>query len=160
MSALAELGIQLGPPILLGAMAFVTGTLVERSHYRSIRIRESRTRRMPTLNFRRPPDHWAVEDATLVTANVVISIDYFKRFLAALRAIAGGRVGAYESLMDRARREALLRMKERAAKGGFHAVVNVRLETSRLASSRRDGQGLAGVEILAFGTGVKRASTS
>ncbi|MFT6733724.1 MAG: hypothetical protein ACJAS9_001914 [Polaribacter sp.] len=40
-------------------------------------------------------------------------MDYFKRFLAGLRNIFGGRVVTYESLVDRARREAILRMKEK-----------------------------------------------
>jgi len=82
---------------------------------------------------------------------------YFKRFLATLRALVGGRIKAYEPLLDRARREALLRMTEAAVSGGYDAVLNVRLETSRLASARQDGKGTAGVEMLAFGTAIKRA---
>lgn len=152
--------IELALPLALLALGYFTGTGIERSHYRSLRVRESRSRRVPVINFRRPPDHWDVRDATLVTGNVVVSIDHFKRFLAGLRSLVGGRVKSYESLLDRARREALLRMKEEAFEGGYHAVVNVRLETSRLASARRDGRGTAGVEILAFGTAVKVARTS
>ena len=45
----------------------------------------------------------------------MVSVDYFKRFLAGLRMIFGGRVSSYESLLDRARREALLRMRLQAA---------------------------------------------
>ena len=90
-----------------------------------------------------------------MTGNTVVSIDHFKRFLAALRAILGGRIKSYESLLDRARREALLRLKKDAIDRGFHAVINVRLETTRLASSRQGGKGTAGVEVLAFGTGLK-----
>jgi uncharacterized protein YbjQ (UPF0145 family) len=61
---------------------------------------------------------------------------------------------SYETLLDRARRESVLRLKESARESGYRAVINVRLETSRLASGRRDGKGTAGVEILAFGTGL------
>ena len=93
-------------------------------------------------------------DSDLLLGNTVVSVDYFKRFLAGLRALVGGRIHSYESLLDRARREALLRLKKEAIDRGFHAIVNVRLETSRLASSTR-GEGLAGVEVLAFGTGLK-----
>ena len=49
-------------------------------------------------------------------------------------------------------------MVESARAQGFDGVYNVRLETSRLANSRGDGQGTAGVEMLAFGTAVKMAS--
>jgi uncharacterized protein YbjQ (UPF0145 family) len=68
--------------------------------------------------------------------------------------IFGGRVKAYETLLDRARREALLRLKEGAVERGYHAVVNVRLETCRIANSR-NSESVAGLEVLAFGTGVK-----
>jgi uncharacterized protein YbjQ (UPF0145 family) len=45
-------------------------------------------------------------------------------------------------------------MKEQARERGFDAVINVRIETSRLANARGNGEGTAGVEILAFGTGL------
>jgi uncharacterized protein YbjQ (UPF0145 family) len=155
-----ELILNLGMPLILLTLAYFTGTLIERNHYRAIRVRESKTRRMPVNNFKRPPSDWDIRDSGLVTGHVVISVDYFKRFLAGLRAIVGGRVKSYESLLDRARREAILRVKEQAHESGFDAVMNLRIQTSRLANARRNGQGLAGIEILAFGTGVKRASSS
>ena len=45
-------------------------------------------------------------------------------------------------------------MTEAAVARGFDAIINVRLVSSRLASSRGGGKGTAGVEILAFGTGL------
>ncbi len=152
-----EAAINLGIPLVLLIGTYLIGSAIERSHYREIRIRELRSRRFPTVNFRTPPKSWNVEDAEMVLGNVVISIDYFKRFLAGLRMLFGGRVSSYESLLDRARREAMLRMKEDAFERGYNAVINVRIETSRLASSNRKGEGTAGVEILAFGTAVKFA---
>jgi uncharacterized protein YbjQ (UPF0145 family) len=83
-----------------------------------------------------------------------VSLDYFKRVIAGLRAIFGGRIKTYEPLLDRARREAVLRMKEEAREHGFDAVINVRIQTSRLANARGNGEGTAGVEVLAFGTGL------
>jgi uncharacterized protein YbjQ (UPF0145 family) len=50
-----------------------------------------------------------------VSGSVVVSVDYFKRFLAGLRTLVGGRVTSYETLLDRARREAILRCKETRA---------------------------------------------
>jgi uncharacterized protein YbjQ (UPF0145 family) len=147
--------VQLSIPLLLLVMGYFVGSAVERSHYRSIRIRESRTRRMPVTNFRKPPPQWKVVGSQMVTGNVVISVDYFKRFLAGLRGLVGGPVKSYESILDRARREAVLRVKEAAQEGGYHAVINLRIETSRLASARRNGKGIAGVEVLAFGTALE-----
>jgi uncharacterized protein YbjQ (UPF0145 family) len=147
----------LAVPLLLLVVGYFAGTMAEQSHYKSIRVRELRLRRMPTTNLKKPPPHWRVEKVALVAGSTVISVDYFKRFLAQLRGFVGGRVRSYESLLDRARRESVLRMKEEAAKQGFDAVINVRLESSNIASPMRNDRGTAGVEVLAFGTALKLA---
>lgn len=155
MEVFIQAFINLGLPLLLLSIAFVTGRVIEKRHYREIRKREIRWRNLPAVTFRTVPKAWDVEEAGLVTGSVVISVDHFKRFLAGLRMLVGGRVKSYESLLDRARREALLRMKAEAVERGYGAIMNVRLETSRLASSRRKGKSTAGVEVLAFGTGLR-----
>jgi uncharacterized protein YbjQ (UPF0145 family) len=88
----------------------------------------------------------------MVCGNVVISIDFFKKFVSGLRRIVGGRVSSYESLIDRARREAVLRMKEEAAKKGAQYVFNVKMETSSISKGRRNSVG--SVEVLAYGTAI------
>jgi uncharacterized protein YbjQ (UPF0145 family) len=152
---LVEVLVRIGAPLLLLVGAYFAGSWLERRHYREIRRREARWRRLPAVTLRRVPSGWRVRDSVLVTGSVVVSVDYFKRFLAGLRGLVGGRVKSYESILDRARREAVLRLKKEAMDRGFHAVINVRLETSRLASARRGGQGTAGLEVLAFGTALK-----
>jgi uncharacterized protein YbjQ (UPF0145 family) len=82
----------------------------------------------------------------------VISVDYFKRFLAALRNLFGGRVTSYESLLDRARRESLLRMKEQAAALGAAMVFNVKYETASISKGR--GNSIGSIEVLAYGTAL------
>lgn len=146
--------IQLGIPLFLLVTTYFIGGAVERRHYASIRTRERDSQRVPAITFRQPPPGWEIEGSTLVTGSVVVSVDYFKRFLAGLRHLVGGRVKSYESLLDRARREAMLRLKERAIAGGYNAIINVRLETTRMANGRRGGEGIAGLEILAFGTAL------
>jgi uncharacterized protein YbjQ (UPF0145 family) len=146
--------IQIGIPLLLLLLGYSIGGAIERRHYKSIREREQQLQELPAVSFRTVPDGWAVEEATLLTGNVVISVDYFKRFLAGLRMLFGGRVKSYESLMDRARREALVRLKAETVGKGFHALVNVRMDTSRMAGAR-GGNGVAGIEVLAYGTALK-----
>ena len=150
-------GLQLGLPLLLLLLAYSTGRMAERRHYVSIRNREQSTLSFPTMTLTEPPAGWRIGESELVTGSMVVSVDYFKRFLGALRGLVGGELRSYASLLDRARREALLRMKEAAIRAGYDGVINVRLETSRLASGRRDGKGVAGIEMLAFGTGIKKA---
>jgi len=149
--------LQIGIPLALLLLGYFIGSAVERRHYASIREQELRWRSLPAVNFRTVPRGWTVEDSTLLMGNVVISVDYFKRFLAGLRMLFGGRVKAYESLMDRARREALIRLKVETVEQGYHALVNVRMETSRMAGAR-GGNSVAGVEVLAYGTALKLRS--
>ena len=97
--------------LLLGALV---GTRLEREHYQRIREREARMREFRVMTLRTLPEDWSVEACELVTGSVVISLDYFKRFLARLRMLVGGRLRSYEPLLDRARREALLRLEGRS----------------------------------------------
>jgi len=85
-----------------------------------------------------------------VTGSVVISIDYFKKAASALRALVGGPVKSYETLLDRAKREAILRLKESCP--GADEIVNLRLETMPLAGSQRNQ--VTSVEVLAYGTAI------
>lgn len=143
-----------GIPVGLLLIGYVFGTLIERRHFASIRNREATHRRFPVTTFEALPPDWQVRDCTLVSGNVVISLDHFKRLIASLRTLFGGRITTYEPLLDRARREALLRVIEQARRGGYDALINVRLETSHLANTRGEN-GTAGIEILAFGTALR-----
>ena len=81
-------------------------------------------------------------------------IDYFKKVVAGLRNIFGGRVSAYETLIERARREALLRMKEEAKLKGAESIFNVKLETASI--SKNAGGQIGSVEVYAYGTAISK----
>lgn len=154
MGANIELIVNLGLSLILLIIAYLVGSYLERKHFKDIRAREQKLLDYPATTFEDLPEDWQVGSAELVSGSVVISLDYFKRIIAGLRGLIGGPIRTYEPLLDRARREAMLRMLEDARSRGYDAVVNVRLETSRLASASRNGKGTAGVEMLAFGTAV------
>jgi len=135
--------------LLLG---YVFGQRAEKSHFRSIIEREKLLRDILVFSERRIPDEDKL-DGTLVCGSVVISVDFFKRFVAGLRSLVGGRVSAYESLLERARREAILRMKEEARRSGAKSVWNTRLETASIYKGAQ--QSIGAVEVLAYGTAVK-----
>ena len=128
------------------------GTWAERRHYRSIARREQATIDLPAVTLKSvdiPAEK--IRSARLVHGSAVISIDYFKRMLAGLRNIFGGQVKSYESMIDRARREALLRMKAMA--GDATVIVNVRIETAAIGKqSRRKSIGC--LEAMAYGTAL------
>jgi uncharacterized protein YbjQ (UPF0145 family) len=154
-----ELGtffLNAGAVLVVLLIAYVIGGTLERRHYQNILRREHDYRNFPTCNFTYMPRTGTVDSVSLVQGSVVISVDYFKRFVALLRGIVGGPLKTYEPLLDRARREAMLRMIEDARAQGCNAVINVRLDTSRLANATRNNrERLAGVEMLAYGTGLK-----
>ena len=147
--------VQIGFALLLLGVTYFTGRRVEQQHYASIRARENELRMLPAVTFRQIPSAWAVDGIGVVSGSVVVSVDYFKRFLAGLRTLVGGPVQSYESLLDRARREAILRCKEQARERGFQAIVNLRLETTRISRASRNRNATTGVEVLAFGTGLE-----
>lgn len=141
-----------GLPVLALIVFGFIGSVVEQRHYASLRAREAATAHLPVTATRTLEMDRAVAEAWLTTAAVVISQDHFKRFLANLRKIFGGRLGSYETLLDRARREALLRLKEQCPTADI--IANLRLETSCIVKSSGN-QGMVGVEILAYGTAVR-----
>jgi len=82
----------------------------------------------------------------------VISVDYFKVFVAGLKSLIGGRMTPYESLIDRARREAILRMKEQARELGATMIFNSKFELVSLYKGTRNT--IQSVEGLAYGTAM------
>lgn len=141
--------------IVMLMLGYGFGQLAEKKHYRSIRDRETRHEDILVFSARTLPGDWQIVSAELVQGNVVISVDYFKRFLFSLRNIFGGRVEAYESLLDRGRREAVLRMKEHAHEFHSDAIFNVKFETSSI--SRGVSSSMGSVEVFAYGTAIKKA---
>jgi len=139
----------------LVALGYFAGSRAERKHYRSIREREEKLLKQPAVTFGKFQGQEDVAESRLVAGSAVISVDYFKRLLAGLRALVGGRIKSYESLLDRARREAILRMKEQAA--GADAIVNLRIETTSISKgSGRRNKSVSTVEALAYGTALFR----
>ncbi|MCC6276498.1 MAG: YbjQ family protein [Oligoflexia bacterium] len=138
--------VEWGSVLVLLAVGFVFGGRSERRHYKSIQNRETKLLALP-LKSETKLQVSEIEDVLLVTGSVAIASDYLKTFIANLKNIFGGRLSSFESLMDRARREATLRLKDQAAKWGADEVIGFRLETSTIRQN--------GIEILAVGTAVK-----
>ncbi len=144
--------MELVPLLVLTIIGYLSGSIIERRHFQSIRKRESQLIGILTFSAKLPPAEDLNKQSVLVTGNVVISVDYFKHISAALRNLIGGRVIAYETLMDRARREAILRMKTDAKEKGASQIFNVKLETSSI--SKGGANQIGSVEVFAYGTGL------
>jgi len=134
------------------AMGFYFGRIAERRHYSSLSSREKAFRELQVLTIRRPPNVHREYHSNLVYGSTVVSVDFFKVFIAGFKNIIGGRLTVYESLLERARREAILRMQEHALRLGATMIINARFETSRVSGNA--SQGIGSVEILAYGTAL------
>lgn len=138
--------LEIGTPICLIVIGYLVGGSRERKHYARLRMREHRLlSRVPMRSDCGPKLHSG--EVFLVEGSVVVASDYFKNFIGNLRNFFGGRMASHESLLDRARREAVCRMRERALKQGANQVIDVHIETSFLDQ--------LGVEVSAYGTAVR-----
>jgi uncharacterized protein YbjQ (UPF0145 family) len=140
-------------PLFVG---WIIGSTVERAHFRRLAQAEQQLSGIMVSDMKRLPPNWRPTEGTLVIGEAVIATDKFKVFAAALRNFFGGRVRSYETLVERARREAIVRMLRQAQQFGANVVWNVRLETSTIQGSQQ-GQS-AGVEVMAYGTAIKVAA--
>lgn len=136
--------------LVLLSLGYVFGKIAEKKHFASIRKREALYMHVPTTTSKRPIfTDKPVARVKLVNGSVVISIDYFKRIYAGVINFLGGDVTPYESLLDRARREAVLRLKQDAL--GADEIINLRLETS---SINKTSKNIGSVEVLASATAI------
>jgi len=134
--------------LVLMACGLIFGQIAERRHLKSLVKRELENNALPAIASRYPPEDQRYHQY-LVSGGVVVASDYFKSFTAGLINIFGGRVTPFESLLDRGRREALLRMKSHAASLNASLVFNVKLEPSRIVTGRAGA-----IEVLAYGTAL------
>ena len=136
---------------LLLIIGIIFGSMNERKHFAQIEKAETELSDIKVLNIKTLPDNLETGGA-LVSGNVVIAVDYFKVFIAGFIMLFGGRVSAYEKMMERARREALIRMQREAKELGADAIYNTRIEFS--AVGQRPNK-IGGAELLAYGTAVR-----
>jgi len=91
--------------------------------------------------------HREIDEALgIARGNTVEARNVGRDITQAVRNLTGGELKAYSKLLTKARDEAIARMEEDAEAMGADAVVNVRLETSKVT----DG----GSEVIAYGTAV------
>ena len=140
----------IGPLILIAALVILggIGRAREAAHQRDLDAREARLAQLPVTDTDSLPGLQPVH-AEMVMGNAVIGTDYLKQWLSSWRMLFGGEMQSYTTVMDRARREAYLRMVEDAYDRGARGVVNVRFETSQVALV------LAAPEMLCYGTLVR-----
>ncbi|WP_417667918.1 heavy metal-binding domain-containing protein [Roseibium sp.] len=84
----------------------------------------------------------------IVTGEAILGANLFKDLFAGIRDIVGGRSGAYEEELAKARQIALHEMQQQAAAMGANAVIGVDLDYETV------GQGGSMLMVSATGTAV------
>ena len=135
--------------VTLLIVGYVFGTIIEKRHFASLAKREEQMLYLPAISLKKPLQEEGITRSVLVNGSVVISIDFFKKFVAGLFNFFGGNISVYETLVDRARREAILRMKESAKDAS--EIINIKIETSSITKNTK---GVGAIEVLAYGTAI------
>lgn len=134
--------------VILFSVGFGFGRYNERKHFRYLDEQEQRLAYIQVNNSR-----FIVSEHSgqMISSNVVISHDYFKYAIANVQNMLGGRLTSYESVVERARREAIVRLKLEAEKIGATQIMGIRLSTTEL--------GMQGgmVEVFAYGTAIQQS---
>jgi uncharacterized protein YbjQ (UPF0145 family) len=150
--------LNLGVPVFLILLGWTVGRTRERRHLRALDARERALAHMRVTDIKTFPDGAdPARSARLVMGEAVIATDYLKSLFAGFRKIVGGELRSYESLMTRARREAILRMLEEAHAQGYDGVCNVRLGTADIGGVA-GGRGVVMAEAFAWGTAYRRGA--
>lgn len=138
--------LKIGITLVLFLIGWGFGRHTERKHLHELEQKEQRlayihldSRRFKTTS----------QTGQMVSSNVVIANDYFKYVIANIQNFFGGRLTSYETVVERARREAIVRLKLEAEKMGASQIMGLRLNTTEL--------GMQGgmVEVFAYGTAIQ-----
>ncbi len=123
------------------SLGLIVGSTIERKHFRDLQARETACSDVFVTqidNF--PLASPANQPPMMLIADTVIATDYLKTFLAGLRNLFGGEMRGYGRMVERARRESLLRLVEAAKARGYNAICNVRLDMVDIGGAASSSQ--------------------
>lgn len=138
--------LKIGITLILFAIGWAFGRHIERKHLYQL---EQQERELAHICIDTNRFSTSESKGQLVSSNVVLSHDYFKYIISMIQSLLGGRLTTYETVVDRARREAVVRLKLEAQKMGATQIMGLRLSTTEM--------GMEGgmVEVFAYGTAIK-----
>lgn len=148
-TSLTQFLINYAPFVLLFAAGWFFGSRHERQHLAQLAVAERELGHIIVSSERfYRPTLAADSEGTLVLGSVVIAQDYFKMIIARVLSLFGKNLTTYETLLDRARREAIVRMRMQANAKGYTHIYGLRLEVTNI------NQLGSMVEAIAYGTAV------
>lgn len=147
--SITQMLMNYAPLVVLFVVGWFFGSRHERQHLARLVISEQELRHIIVSSERFYQPSLATDSkGELVLGSVVIAQDYFKMIIARVLSLFGKNLTTYETLLDRARREALVRMRTQAQAKGYNHIYGLRLEVSNI------NQLGSMVEAIAYGTAV------
>jgi uncharacterized protein YbjQ (UPF0145 family) len=126
--------------------------MTEKRHFEDLSRREAAIKGKVFFHNRKRPSMGEPRRAAIVSGSVTIGVDTFKTWLAKWRQVFGGRMGSLLPVLERARREALLRALEQAQKGGFTEVGNLRIAFINISGPYNPKQKTLMTSVVVYGT--------
>lgn len=140
--------------LLILMFFFSIGTIGEKTREYSIKKRERALINKAYVNL--SPKSWQndrrISKIDIVTGEIVIGSDYFRSYMSWLLNFVGGNIPYYEKLLELGRREAILRIREKAL--WADEIINLRLESLMLSETYSE-KTLPQCALIAYGTAVK-----
>lgn len=138
--ALAHLQIVI--TLILIGVGFYCGKRTENRHFHELSTQEQALSHIIVSTERRIT---LDQHGKLVMGSVVLAQDHFKHYFGIILSVLGKNLTTHETILQRARREALLRAKIQAHAQGAHHIYGLRFETTNIGN---------GIEVIAYGTAV------
>ncbi len=147
--SVTQMLINYAPLVVLFVVGWFFGARHERQHLARLLISEKELAHIVVSTERfYQPKMTTGSEGELVLGSVVIAQDYFKMVIARVMSLFGLNLTTYETLLDRARREAVVRMRTQAQAKGYNHIYGLRFEVSNI------NQLGSMVEAIAYGTAV------
>lgn len=142
--------------VFILVFGLLCGRTIEVRHFRSLATRESQLQGVLITQSREYIEPTAELAPTMFTSEAVIATDPLKNFFSSWRNFFGGEMRSYVKLIERARREALLRLVEQARGMGYNAICNLRMQTADIGGNLGK-KGMPMGAIMASATGYHSA---
>ena len=145
------------PALFIWGAAFSSGD-VEKSHQDAIsrRMVSREKAGKEILNTINGGYRGDVSSSGLVHANGVFGPSHWQLLIAFFNNLVGGSVTSFQQVISAGRAEVMQRLREQAEAQGWDEVINVRIDTSSMTpQSQNNKNTVRGVEIFAYGTGIR-----
>ena len=150
-----------GLPLFMLAFAWAMGAWIRNRHEADLAQRELAVAHILVHNTGRLQDAvTGPQPSVMITSEVTLGVDHFRGFLGQWKSLFGGQVRSYQMVLDRARREVVMRILEQTNAMGYNALANLRIDFADISGSALARRTAADISVLASGTAYYVANES